>query len=101
MNRVLVMTTPASDAFTSRIWPVRSAANVITSSVRLPSVALSSPPTVSPVRAATDSVAWLSSAASGTIARTESTNSHVCAAGAIRSAANSAGTKTSSQSSFW
>ena len=32
----------------------------MTSSVRLPSVALSRPPTASPVLAATDSVAWLS-----------------------------------------
>jgi hypothetical protein len=41
-------------------WPERSAASAFTSSVRFPSVALSSPPTVSPVFAATDSVAWLS-----------------------------------------
>ena len=77
MKSVLVTIAPAIDAFTSVYWPARSAARAITSSVRLPSVALSSPPTVSPVFAATDSVAWLSSAASGTIASTDRTNSSV------------------------
>ena len=53
----------------------------MTSSVRLPSVALSNPPAASPVLAATDSVAWLSSVASGTMASTDSTNSSVWASG--------------------
>ncbi|MND00149.1 hypothetical protein D3C83_186620 [compost metagenome] len=57
MNKVLVTITPASDAFTSTYCPARSAVNAITSSVMLPSVALRRPPTVSPVLAATDSVA--------------------------------------------
>ena len=69
------------------------------SSVRFPSVALSRPPTASPVFAATDSVAWLNSAASGTMARTDSTKSSVCAPSASLSAARTAGTNTSSQSS--
>ena len=63
----------------------------MTSSVRFPSVALSRPPTASPVLAATDSVAWLSSAARGTMARTDSTNSSVCASGLSAWAANTAG----------
>jgi hypothetical protein len=73
MNRVLVTIAPATDALTSMYWPARSAVRAMTSSVRLPRVALSSPPTASPVLAATDSVAWLSSAASGTMARTDRT----------------------------
>ena len=36
---------------------------------------------MSPVRAATDSVAWLNSAANGTMAATESTNRRVWASG--------------------
>ena len=96
MKSVLVTIAPAIDAFTSVYCPARSAARAITSSVRLPSVALSSPPTVSPVFAATDSVAWLSSAASGTIASTDSTNSSVGDSMAAASAAKSTGTNTSS-----
>ena len=99
MNRVLVTIAPAMDAFTSMYCPARRAASAMTSSVRLPSVALSRPPTASPVLAATDSVAWLSSAASGTMARTDSTNSSVCGLGRERLATNTTGTKTSSQSS--
>ena len=57
MNNTLVTIAPAMDALTSMYWPARSAVSAMTSSVRLPSVALSSPPTVSPVLAATDSVA--------------------------------------------
>ena len=99
MNSVLVTMAPAIEALTSMYWPAAKAVSAMTSSVRLPSVALSSPPTASPVLAATDSVAWLSSAASGTMASTDSTNSSVCASGFSRAAANTAGTKTSSQSS--
>jgi hypothetical protein len=69
---------PAMDAFTSVYCPARNAASAMTSSVRFPSVALSRPPTVSPVLAATGSVAWLSSAASVTIARTDSIKRSVC-----------------------
>ncbi len=57
MNSVLVTMAPATDAFTSMYWPARNAVRAMTSSVRLPSVALSRPPTASPVLAATDSVA--------------------------------------------
>ena len=99
MNRLLVTIAPATDAFTSMYWPACSAVSAITSSVRLPRVALSSPPTASPVFAATDSVARLRSAASGTTARTDNTNSIVCASGASTSATNRAGTKNSSHSS--
>ena len=95
MNSELVTIAPAIDALTSMYWPARSAASAMTSSVRLPSVALSSPPTASPVFAATDSVAWLSSAASGTIARTASANRAVCADGASSSVASTTGTNTS------
>jgi len=98
MNSVLVTMAPAMDAFTSMYCPARKAASAMTSSVRFPSVALSRPPTVSPVLAATDSVAWLRSVASGTTASTESTNSSVCASGVSLAAANSAGTNSSSQS---
>ena len=57
MNKVLVTIAPAMDAFTSMYCPARNAASAMTSSVRFPSVALSRPPTASPVLAATDSVA--------------------------------------------
>ena len=56
-NSVLVTIAPAMDAFTSVYCPARRAASAMTSSVRLPSVAFSRPPTASPVFAATDSVA--------------------------------------------
>jgi hypothetical protein len=49
--------------------------------------------------AATDSVAWLSSAASGMMAHTESRNSSVCASALSFSAASTTGKKASSQSS--
>ena len=57
MNRALVTMAPPIEALTSMYCPARSAASAITNSVRFPSVTLSSPPTVSPVLAATDSVA--------------------------------------------
>jgi hypothetical protein len=57
MNRELVTIAPTMDAFTNMYSPARKAANAMTSSVRFPRVALSSPPAASPVLAATDSVA--------------------------------------------
>jgi hypothetical protein len=57
MNKVLVTIAPAMDAFTRVYCPACSAVSAMTSSVRFPSVALSRPPTVSPVLAATASVA--------------------------------------------
>ena len=66
MNSVLATIAPAIDAFTSMYSPARKAVSAMTSSVRFPNVALSRPPTASPVLAATDSVAWLSNPASGT-----------------------------------
>ncbi len=100
MNRVLVTMAPAIEAFTSMYSPARRAASAMTSSVRLPSVAFSRPPAASPVLAATDSVAWLRSAASGTMAITDRTNSSVCDSGASDWPASTAGTKTSSQRSL-
>ena len=44
MNNVLVTIAPAMDAFTSMYCPARKAVSAMTSSVRFPSVALSSPP---------------------------------------------------------
>ena len=81
MNNALVTITPAMDAFTSMYCPALKAVRAMTSSVMFPSVALSSPPTPSPVLAATDSVAWLSSAARGTMARTDNTKCSVCDSG--------------------
>ena len=69
------------------------------SSVRFPSVALSSPPTESPVLAATASVAWLSSAARGTMASTDRMKSSTLASGLSVCAANTTGTNASSQRS--
>ena len=57
MNKVLVTIAPAMDAFTNIVWPARKADSAMTNLVRFPSVALSRPPTASPVLAATDSVA--------------------------------------------
>ena len=99
MNIELVTMAPAMEAFTSMYSPARKAVRAITSSVRFPRVALSRPPAASPVLAATDSVAWLSSAASGTIASTDSTKSRVWASGHRISPAKTTGTKTSSHSS--
>ena len=65
MNNELVTIAPAMEAFTSTYCPARSAASAMINSVRFPSVALSRPPTISPVLAATDSVARLSNAAKG------------------------------------
>ena len=99
MNKLLVTMAPAMEAFTSIYSPARKAVRAMTSSVRFPRVALSRPPAASPVLAATDSVAWLSSAASGTIARTDSRNSRVWASGHNLSPDRTTGTKTSSHSS--
>src|SRR6516225_3693660 len=96
MNNVLVTMAPAIEPLTSAYSPARSAARAITSSVRLPSVAFSKPPTASPVFAATDSVAWLSSVASGTTARIDRTNRVVPASCERAFTTNTAGTKTSS-----
>ena len=79
MNNVLVTIVPAMDAFTSMYCPARKAASAMTSSARFPSVAFSRPPIASPVLAATDTVARLSSTVNGTMARTDSTKSSVCA----------------------
>jgi len=57
MKSELVTMAPAMEPFTSAYSPARSAAVAMTSSVRFPSVALSSPPAASPVLSATDSVA--------------------------------------------
>ena len=97
MNRLLVTIAPVIEAFTRSSIPARSAAMAMTSSVRLPSVAFSRPPIASPVFAATLSVAWLSRAASGTMAATESRNRAVCASGRRCSATRTTGTNTSSQ----
>src|SRR5579862_6019984 len=99
MNSVLVTIAPAIEALTSTYCPARNAAKAMSSSVRLPSVALSRPPIMSPVRAATDSVAWLNSAANGTMAATESTNRRVWASGLAICAKRTTGTSTSSHSS--
>ena len=87
--------TPAIEALTSMYCPAASAVIAMTSSVRFPNVALSRPPTASPVFAATDSVAWLSSAASGTIASTDNTKSSTCASCFTFTATKSTGTNTS------
>ncbi len=99
MNKLLVTMAPAMEAFTSMYSPARRAVRAMTSSVRFPSVALSRPPAASPVLAATDFVAWLNSAASGTIARTDSRNRRVWESGHSLSPARTMGTKISSHSS--
>src|SRR5436190_4788784 len=101
MNNVLVTIVPAMDAFTSMYCPARNAASAMTSSARFPSVAFSRPPMASPVLAATDTVARLSSTVNGTIARTDSTKSSVCASWLAAWATNTTGTKASSQSSLF
>src|SRR5262245_29289186 len=97
MNRLFVTTAPVSEALTRSSMPARSAVTAMTSSVRLPSVALSSPPTASPVLAATLSVAWLNRPASGTIATTDKTKRSVCASGRRCSATRTTGTNTRNQ----
>ncbi len=57
MKSELVTMAPARLAFTSMYCPALSAVSAMMSSVRFPSVALSSPPIASPVFAPTDSVA--------------------------------------------
>ena len=71
MKRLLVTMAPASDALTRSNMPACRAAIAMTSSVRLPSVALRRPPIASPVFDATLSVARASRPASGTMATTE------------------------------
>ena len=99
MNSEFVTIAPAIEAFTRSSIPARSAVIAITSSVRLPSVALSRPPTASPVRAATLSVAWLSRAASGTMASTDNRNRAVWASAATRSTMNTTGTTPAARGS--
>lgn len=98
MNNALVTIAPAIDALTRTYCPARNAAKAMSNSVRFPSVALSRPPIISPVLAATDSVARLSNAANGTIAMTESRNRSVCASGLSICAARTIGTTANSQS---
>src|SRR5579862_2053120 len=98
INNVLVTIAPTIEALTSVYSPACNAASAMTSSVRFPNVALSSPPAASPVLAATASVAWLSNAASGTMASTDKTNSVVCASGLSFAAANTTGTNVNSHS---
>jgi hypothetical protein len=95
MKRLLVTTAPVTDALTRSIMPARSAVIAMTSSVRLPSVAFSRPPTASPVLAATLSVDRLSRAARGTMATTERMKSIVWASGRACSAYRTTGTNTS------
>ena len=57
MKSVLVTIAPATEPFTRVYCPAWSAVIAITNSVRFPKVALSNPPTASPVFSATDSVA--------------------------------------------
>ena len=70
-SRILPIMQPAIDASTTSWSPARNAARAIMSSAALPNVALSSPPTPSPMRSARCSVARPIQAASGTIARAE------------------------------
>ena len=59
MKSRLATIAPAIDALTSSNMPMRSAVSAMTSSVRLPRLAFRRPPMLSPVLAATDSVALL------------------------------------------
>ena len=93
MKSRLATIAPAIDALTSSNIPMRSAVSAMTSSVRLPRLAFRRPPMLSPVLAATDSVALLRSAASGTMAATERTKSRVCACGAACCATITAGAR--------
>jgi len=78
MNNALLTIAPVIEALRVAS-PSTQRGERITSSVRLLSVALSRPPIMSPVLAATDSVGRLSKAANRTRARTESTNRDLCA----------------------
>src|SRR5436305_15204980 len=97
MNNEFVTIAPATDAFTNVYCPACNAAIAMTSSVRLPSVALSRQPTESAVFAATDSVAQLSRTAKGEIANTERTICSVFASWLRFSAASAMGTNTNHQ----
>src|SRR5262245_53789040 len=96
-SRMFPTMEPTSEAFTTVCRPVRSAAKAMISSAALPNVALSRPPTPSPSRVASCSVACPIQPASGTIASADAAKIARCRSGASHSSASVIGTNTSSQ----
>jgi hypothetical protein len=74
---MLPMMDPAIEAFTTLVNPLESAMPAMISSAALPKVAFNSPPSPSPTRAASSSVARPIQPATGTIAMAEQTKSAV------------------------
>src|SRR5205823_2013322 len=97
-SRMLPMMDPVIEGFTTLVNPLESAMAAMISSAALPKVAFNSPPSPSPTRAASSSVARLIQPATGMIAMAEQTKSAVGLAwpGQKRSA-NAIGAKTRSQ----
>src|SRR5262245_20527416 len=96
-RRILPIMEPAIDAFTTSCNPARSAARAMISSAALPKVALRSPPTPSPMRSASCSVAWPIHPARGRMARQEVAKMRRCRSGARYSRPTATGTKSRSQ----
>jgi integrase len=81
-SRIFPTMEPAIDAFTTSSSPARNAASAIMSSAALPKVALSSPPTPSPKRSASCSVARPIHPARGRMAREQVMKTRRCRSGA-------------------
>src|SRR5262249_2122642 len=96
-SRILPTMEPAIDAFTTSCSPARSAASAMISSAALPKVALRSPPTPSPMRSASCSVAWPIHPARGRMARQEVAKTRRCRSGARYARPTASGTNSRSQ----
>src|SRR2546423_10984826 len=98
-RRMLPMIEPVIEAFTTPVRPLESAMPAMISSAALPKVAFNNPPSASPTRAASSSVARPIQPATGTMAIAEQMKSAVGfeIAGQKRSAI-ATGTRTSNQS---
>src|SRR5215813_5917962 len=96
-SRMFPTMDPTIDAFTTSCSPARKAASAMMSSAALPKVALSSPPTPSPMRSASCSVARPIHAARGRMARDEVAKTRRCRSGARNSRPMATGTKSRSQ----
>src|ERR1700730_16629789 len=76
-SRILPMIDPVIDALTTLVRPLESAMPAMINSAAFPKVAFSSPPSPSPTRAASSSVARPIQPATGTMAMAEQTKSAV------------------------
>ena len=97
-SRTLPMIDPVIEAFTTLVRPLDSAMPAMISSAAFPKVALSNPPSPSPTRAASASVARPIQPATGTMPRAEQTKSAVGLLPGQKRSRMASGTKIRSQS---